>query len=196
MLPIQMSARQLSQAIHRREWSCREVMQAFLAQIARHNPTHNAIVNLQDTDGLMKQADQHDAMLAQGQSMGWMHGMPIAIKDLAATAGIPSTQGTPLLKDFVPGEDAAMGHRYPWIAYSTVREKTCVTMTLAMKVINPGMLSTPPVLIFSQTKPAGSSSAVSKSRQPASSGVTDGRAISCLASSRVSMATAWTFVEE
>ena len=72
MVPTQLSARQLSQAIHRRELSCREVMQAFLAQIARHNPTHNAIVNLQDADGLLKQADQHDAMLAQGKSMGWM----------------------------------------------------------------------------------------------------------------------------
>lgn len=108
MVLTQISARQLSQAIHRREVSCREVMQAFLAQIALHNPTHCAIVNLQDPEALLGQADARDAMLAQGQSMGWMHGMPIAIKDLAATAGIPSTQGSPLLKDFVPSEDSAM----------------------------------------------------------------------------------------
>ncbi len=103
-----MSGKALSQAIHRREVSCREVMQAFLAQIAKHNPAHNAIVNLQDADQLLRQADERDAMLARGQSLGWMHGLPIAIKDLAATAGIPSTQGSPLLKDFVPSEDSAM----------------------------------------------------------------------------------------
>ena len=108
MVITQISARQLSQAIHRHQVSCREVMQAFLAQIARHNSNHNAIVNLQDTEGLIRQADQHDAMLAQGKSLGWMHGMPIAIKDLAATAGIKTTQGSPLLQDFVPTEDSAM----------------------------------------------------------------------------------------
>ena len=108
MVFTQMSARELSQAIHRRTLSCREVMQACLAQISRHNPQHLAIVSLQDTDDLLRQADERDAMLARGQSMGWMHGMPIAIKDLAATAGIASTQGSPLLKDQVPAVDAAM----------------------------------------------------------------------------------------
>ncbi len=108
MVLTRMSGKALSQAIHRREVSCREVMQAFLAQIAKHNPAHNAIVNLQDADQLLRQADERDAMLARGQSLGWMHGLPIAIKDLAATAGIPSTQGSPLLKDFVPSEDSAM----------------------------------------------------------------------------------------
>jgi hypothetical protein len=44
------------------------------------------------------------------------------------------------------GEDAAMGHRYPWVAYSTVRETTCVTFSLAMKARNPAMLETPPIL--------------------------------------------------
>ncbi len=108
MVFTQMSAQALSQAIHRRSLSCREVMQACLDQIDRHNPTHRAIVSLQDADDLLRQADERDAMLARGQSMGWMHGLPIAIKDLAATAGIASTQGSPLLKDHIPSEDAAM----------------------------------------------------------------------------------------
>jgi amidase len=102
------SAKALSQAIHRREVSCREVLQAFLKQIEQHNPIHNAIVNLQDAQILLRQADERDAMLAQGQSMGWMHGLPIAIKDIPAVAGLPSTQGSPLLKDMVPQYDAAM----------------------------------------------------------------------------------------
>jgi amidase len=108
MVFTQMSAKELSQAIHRRSISCREVMQACLAQIALHNPKHLAIVSLLDADELLRQADERDAMLLRGQSMGWMHGMPIAIKDLAATAGITTTQGSPLLKDNVPAEDAAM----------------------------------------------------------------------------------------
>ena len=108
MVFTQMSAQALSQAIHRRTLSCREVMQACLAQVALHNPAHLAIVSLQDADHLLRQADERDAMLARGQSMGWMHGLPIAIKDLAATAGIPTTLGSPLMRDHVPTEDAAM----------------------------------------------------------------------------------------
>ena len=99
MVFTQMSAQALSQAIHRRQVSCREVMQACLKQIERHNPTFNAIINLQDPDGLLQQADACDAQLARGHSMGWMHGLPIAIKDLAATAGIVTTLDSPLLKD-------------------------------------------------------------------------------------------------
>ena len=108
MVITQISARQLSLAIHRREVSCREVMQAYLAQIERHNPKHNAIINALDPEVLLSRADERDAQLSQGHSMGWMHGMPIAIKDLAATADIPTTQGSPLLRDFLPSEDSAM----------------------------------------------------------------------------------------
>src|SRR5260370_8247748 len=35
-----------------------------------------------------------------------MHGFPQAIKDLSATKGIRTTQGSPILEDFVPQEDA------------------------------------------------------------------------------------------
>ena len=108
MVITQISARQLSLAIHRREVSCREVMQAYLAQIERHNPKHNAIINALDPEVLLSRADERDAQLSQGHSMGWMHGMPIAIKDLAATADIPTTQGSPLLRDFRPSEDSTM----------------------------------------------------------------------------------------
>jgi amidase len=108
MVITHVSAKALSQAIHRREVSCREVLLACLEQIERHNPAHNAIVSLQDTQDLLRQADQRDDMLGNGQSMGWMHGLPIAIKDIPAVAGLPSTQGSPLLKDLVPQQDAAM----------------------------------------------------------------------------------------
>ncbi|MDI9329719.1 MAG: amidase [Alphaproteobacteria bacterium] len=108
MVFTQMSAKALSQAIHRRDLSCREVMQACLDQVALHNPRHLAIINLQNTEQLLRQSEERDALLARGQSMGWMHGLPIAIKDLAATAGITTTLGSPLMKLNVPSEDAAM----------------------------------------------------------------------------------------
>ena len=107
-----LTATALSNAIHTRVVSCREVMQAFLARIAAVNPSHNAIVSLRDGDELLREADAHDVQLARGASatgpIGWMHGMPQAIKDMALTRGLRTTSGSPLLRDLVPHEDGLM----------------------------------------------------------------------------------------
>ena len=108
---VDLSAHALSQAIHRKQFSCSEVMQAYLQRIADVNPHVNAIISLQDGDDLLRQADARDAQLARGESMGWMHGMPQAIKDLSNTAGIPTIQGSSLLRNFVPSEDGLMAQR-------------------------------------------------------------------------------------
>jgi amidase len=100
-----MDATGLSQALHGGQLSCRELMQATLARIAQCNPRHRAIVSLRDADTLLAEADAHDALLARGQSKGWLHGVPQAIKDLSMTAGIASTQGSLLLAQQVPRED-------------------------------------------------------------------------------------------
>ena len=105
----------LSRAIHAREVSCREVMQAYLARIHRLNPALNALVNLAPDAALLAQADERDADLAPGKvahgSRGWMHGMPQAIKDAAHTAGFPTTFGSPLLKGAVATFDGVMASR-------------------------------------------------------------------------------------
>ena len=111
MTPTDLDADALSRAIHAKEVSCREVMRATLDRIAAVNPQVNAIVSLQDEAGLLRQAEGRDAALARGESMGWMHGMPQAIKDAAETRGIPSTLGSPLLADHVPDHDALMVER-------------------------------------------------------------------------------------
>lgn len=105
------TATELSNAIHLRYISCREVMRATLDRIDAVNPKVNAIVSRVDEADLLRQADERDAQLARGESMGWLHGIPQAIKDLAPTAGIASTQGSPLLKNFVPKEDGLMVQR-------------------------------------------------------------------------------------
>ena len=98
----------LSDALHRRELSCRELMRATLARIDALNPKVNALVGLLPHEGLLAQADERDAMLAQGRSMGWMHGFPMAIKDLSAVQGVVTTKGSPLLRDERPGHDSLM----------------------------------------------------------------------------------------
>src|SRR5690606_22102885 len=43
--------------------------------------------------------------------MGWMHGMPQAPKDLAATVDIVTTSGSPIFKDYLPKQDAIVVER-------------------------------------------------------------------------------------
>ena len=100
------SACELSQAIHHHTVSCREVMQAHLRRIATLNPRFNAIVSLVDEARLMAQADDCDAELARGHSRGWMHGFPLAVKDLVLSQGVRTTLGSPLMANFVPNQDS------------------------------------------------------------------------------------------
>jgi amidase len=111
MLTPDSSALHLSRAIHLKQVSCQEVMQATLDRMARINPQFNAIVSLQAPEVLMAQARERDAQLARGESMGWMHGMPQAVKDLANVQGLRTSLGSPLMKDFVASEDGLMARR-------------------------------------------------------------------------------------
>ena len=108
---VQASAVELAQAIASRQWSCREVMQAYLLHIDRFNPKVNAIVSMVEPELLLMQADERDVQLSKGQYLGWMHGFPQAVKDLTATAGIVTTFGSPAFAGFVPLQDALMVKR-------------------------------------------------------------------------------------
>ncbi len=101
----------LSDAIHARQVSCREVMQAYLERIERLNPLYNAIVNLAPREALMTQADRCDQELAQGRSRGWLHGIPQAIKDTGHALGFPSTLGSRVLAANMPRADSIMTAR-------------------------------------------------------------------------------------
>jgi amidase len=100
-----MTAREMADFIRQKKLSTREVMQAHLWQIKRVNPKVNAIVTLVDEDKLMAQALAADESLAKGNYLGPLHGMPVGVKDLHETAGIRTTYGSPLHRDFVPDFD-------------------------------------------------------------------------------------------
>ncbi len=108
---VMMDALALSRAIKDRQVSCVEVMNAYLDHIDALNPKVNAIVSLQDRGDLLEQAKARDEELSRGDYCGWMHGFPQAIKDLTATKGIRTTQGSRIFKDFVPTADAIVVER-------------------------------------------------------------------------------------
>ncbi|HEX2184945.1 MAG TPA: amidase, partial [Chloroflexota bacterium] len=101
------SATQLAARIRTRRVSAVEVLETYLAQIERHNPTLNAIVTL-DVEGARRRAAEADRAMMQGEVWGPLHGVPITIKDTLETAGLRTTAGYPPLADHVPTADATV----------------------------------------------------------------------------------------
>ncbi|MFR9729344.1 amidase [Saccharopolyspora sp. MS10] len=91
--PVRLDAVELSWSIRRRELTCEQVAEAFLTQMDRFNPLVNAIVSRADEQDVLAQARARDAELDRGEWAGWMHGFPIAVKDLTDAEGFPTTQG-------------------------------------------------------------------------------------------------------
>ena len=96
-----LSATELSRRIAAREVKPSEVMEAHLARVAAVNGAVNAVVSLRDADELMAEARAAD----EAPRRGWLHGIPVAVKDLVAVRGLRTTWGSPLYADHVPGTD-------------------------------------------------------------------------------------------
>ena len=96
----------ISGALDSRAISAVELMQATLARIAATNGAVNAIVAMPDADSLLDAARAADA----APRKGWLHGIPVAVKDLANVAGLRTSWGSPLFRDFVaPADDLVIG---------------------------------------------------------------------------------------
>jgi Asp-tRNA(Asn)/Glu-tRNA(Gln) amidotransferase A subunit family amidase len=98
------SAVELARRLRAREVSAVEVADAFLRRIDSENPRINAFTTITH-DLALESARRCDEATAAGRSLGVLHGVPVAIKDLFdSRAGVRSTFGSLPLKDFVPNE--------------------------------------------------------------------------------------------
>jgi amidase len=99
-----LSASALSGLLAARETSAVEVMTAHLDRIDAVNPAINAVISLRPRADLIAEAKAADA----APRKGWLHGLPMAVKDLALVKGIRSTSGSPIFADLIPDEDDAL----------------------------------------------------------------------------------------
>src|ERR1051326_3929054 len=98
-------ATELRKLLLSREISARELLDAQLRQIEKTNPRVNAIVTLV-ADQAMAAATAADNALARGERVGYLHGLPVACKDLHDTRGVRTTYGSPRYAGHVPDHDA------------------------------------------------------------------------------------------
>lgn len=97
-------ALELSSMLEARQISAVELMQATLDRIGQVNPGVNAVVSLRDADTLLAEAKAAD----NAPRKGWLHGIPLAVKDLADVAGLPTSMGSPAFAGNVPLADCGM----------------------------------------------------------------------------------------
>lgn len=90
-----------------RRLSASDLMRATLDRIGAVNGSLNAIVALRGEADLMAEAQALD----DGPVTGPLHGLPIAVKDLVNVAGVVSSQGSPVFRDFVPQADDLIAAR-------------------------------------------------------------------------------------
>lgn len=102
-----LSACQLASGIRDRRFSAVEVLDAYLNQIAQHNPTLNAIVTIDEVTARSR-AQAADEALSRGNIWGTLHGVPFTIKDYIATAGMQTTSSYPPLANYIPEHDATV----------------------------------------------------------------------------------------
>ncbi|UVI36990.1 amidase [Brevibacterium spongiae] len=98
---------EVSALIRTRQLSSREVTEAMLERIDRCEPRLQAYATIM-ADSALAEADRADALLARGHWLGDLHGVPIAVKDLANTHDAPTGAGTTIYADFRPDFDATV----------------------------------------------------------------------------------------
>ena len=99
------SARAVAAAIASRQISSREVLDHLLDRIAKLDGAINAVVTI-DGERARAEATAADDMVARGDELGPLHGVPMTVKDSWETAGMRTTSGAPELREHVPERDA------------------------------------------------------------------------------------------
>jgi aspartyl-tRNA(Asn)/glutamyl-tRNA(Gln) amidotransferase subunit A len=92
-------------ALEARQVSARELAIEHYARIERRNPELNAFLAL-SPERAYEQAGRIDALVARGEPLPSLAGVPLAVKDVISTRGIRSTCGSRILEDYVPPYDA------------------------------------------------------------------------------------------
>ena len=98
------SLTRIAELIRTRAVSPVELVEVCLERISTLNPKLNAIVTL--APDVMDRARAAEAAVMRGEQLGSLHGVPITIKDTIETAGLRSTSGSVIRKDYVPEVDA------------------------------------------------------------------------------------------
>lgn len=88
-----------------------ELAESVLEQVDRSNATLNAFITVRPFGEILREAREADARRAGGAVSRRLEGIPVAVKDNVATAGLRTTAGSSFLSAWVPDQDAEVVRR-------------------------------------------------------------------------------------
>ncbi|MEK7345718.1 MAG: amidase [Pseudomonadota bacterium] len=103
---LELSAVELRRQIGEKQLSPVALMQACIDQIETYNPAVNAICAT-DYERALATAREAEAQVMRGAPLPLLHGLPLGVKDLQATAGLLTTSGNVRLRGHVPEQDVS-----------------------------------------------------------------------------------------
>ena len=106
----ELTAAELAGKIATGEITSEDATKASLDRIEAVDGTINAFLHV-DRDGALATARDVDRRCAAGEKLGPLAGVPIAVKDVIATKGMPTTCGSKMLEGWVPPYDATVVER-------------------------------------------------------------------------------------
>ncbi|MEV5885344.1 Asp-tRNA(Asn)/Glu-tRNA(Gln) amidotransferase subunit GatA [Streptomyces sp. NPDC052020] len=107
---VRWTAARTAEAIASGEISAVDVTTAHLHRIEAVDEKVHAFLHV-DPDSALEQARAVDAKRAAGERLGALAGVPLALKDVFTTRGMPTTCGSRMLKDWIPPYDATVTRR-------------------------------------------------------------------------------------
>ncbi|MHA4815926.1 Asp-tRNA(Asn)/Glu-tRNA(Gln) amidotransferase subunit GatA [Streptomyces aculeolatus] len=107
---IRQTAAETAAQIAAGDVSAVEVAEAHLARIDAVDEKVHAFLHV-DREGALARARAVDAKRERGEKLGPLAGVPLALKDIFTTEGVPTTAGSKMLQGWVPPYDATVTRR-------------------------------------------------------------------------------------
>ncbi len=104
---IRKNAAELAELLAAGEVSSVEITQASLDRIAEVDGAVHAFLHV-DGEGALAQAREADDRRAAGSTLSALDGVPVAVKDVLTTTGLPTTCGSKILEGWIPPYDATV----------------------------------------------------------------------------------------
>jgi aspartyl-tRNA(Asn)/glutamyl-tRNA(Gln) amidotransferase subunit A len=104
---IKQTAAEMGEALSKGEVSSVELTKAHLDRIAEVDGKVKAFLHV-DVDGALAQAKDVDARRKSGEKLSPIAGVPLALKDVLAQRGVPTTAGSKILENWKPPYDSTV----------------------------------------------------------------------------------------
>jgi len=132
---------QIRDSLTRKETSAEELVKAYLAEVDQKDKDVRAYLTL-CPERAFEQARKIDRMIAAGESLPRLAGVPTAVKDVILTRGVPTTCGSKILENYIPPYDATATERLEAAGACILGKTNCDEFAMGSSTENSGYFTT------------------------------------------------------